>query len=87
MAGSVVMTIFVYKGLTRNPKIGNTSVSVLPNIWRLGQVKDTKFVTNVSFVIKCYWMMQNSRVIAFTVSEVLTYQYCGTIVGIINVQN
>ena len=32
--------------LTRNPEIGN--VCVLPNIWRLGQVTDTKFGTNVS---------------------------------------
>ena len=46
--GPVVMTIFVYKVLTRNPKIGNTPVWVLPNISRLGQVRDTKFGTNVS---------------------------------------
>ena len=45
---SGVMTIFFYKGLTRNPKIGNTPVWVLPNIWRLGQVGDTKFGTSVS---------------------------------------
>ena len=42
------MTIFFYNGLTRNPEIGNTSVWVLPNIWRLGQVMDTKFGTTVS---------------------------------------
>ena len=42
------MTIFFYKGLTRNPEIGNTPVWVLPNIWRLGRVMDTKFGTNVS---------------------------------------
>ena len=46
--GRGVMTIFVYKVLTRNPKIGNTPVWVLPNISRLGQVRDTKFGTNVS---------------------------------------
>ena len=40
------MTIFFYKGLTRNPEIRNTSVWVLPNIWRLGQIRDTK-CTNV----------------------------------------
>ena len=28
-------------------EIGNTSVLVLPNIWRLGQVMDTKFGMNV----------------------------------------
>ena len=45
---SGIMTIFFYKGLTRNPEIGNTSVWVLPNIWRLVRVMDTKFGTNVS---------------------------------------
>ena len=42
------MTIFVYKGLTRNTEIGNAPVWGLLNIWRLGQVRDTKFGTNVS---------------------------------------
>ena len=46
--GSGVMTISFYKGLTRNPEIGNTIVWVLPNIWRLGQVRNTKFGTNIS---------------------------------------
>ena len=35
-SGAGVITIFVYKGLTRSPGIGNTPVLVLPNIWRLG---------------------------------------------------
>ena len=48
ITGSGIMTIFFYKGLTRNPEIGNTPVWVLPNIWRLGRVMDTKFGTNVS---------------------------------------
>ena len=48
IAGSGIMTIFFYKGLTRNPEIGNTPVWVLSNIWRLGQVVGTKFSTNVS---------------------------------------
>ena len=48
ITGSGIITIFFYKGLTRNPEIGNTSVFVLPNIWRLGQVLDTKFGRNVS---------------------------------------
>ena len=38
---------FFYKGLTRNSEIGNTSVWVLTNIWRLGRVMDTKFGMNV----------------------------------------
>ena len=39
---------FFYKGLTRNPEIGNIPVCVLPNIWRLEQVGDTKIGMNVS---------------------------------------
>ena len=47
-----------YKSLTRNPKMGNTPVWVLPNILRLGKVRDTKFGTNVSnktllYIAKC----------------------------------
>ena len=48
MTGFGVMTIFVYKGLTRNPEIGNTPIWVLPNIRKLGHVRDNKFSTNVS---------------------------------------
>ena len=48
ITGSGVMTILFYKGLTRNLEIGNTPVWDLPNIWRLGQVWDTKFGANVS---------------------------------------
>ena len=42
------MTIAFYKGLTRNPEIGNTQACVLPNIWRLSRVRDTKIGTDVS---------------------------------------
>ena len=45
---SGVMTIFFYNGLTRYLKIENTPVWLLPNIWRLGQVTDTKSGANVS---------------------------------------
>ena len=48
IASSRVMTIFLYKGLTKNPEIGNAPVWVLPNIWRLGRDRDGKFGTNVS---------------------------------------
>ena len=47
ITGCGIMIIFFYKGLTRNPGIGNTPVWILPNIWRLGQLRD-KFGTNVS---------------------------------------
>ena len=48
ITGSEVMTIFFYKGLTRNPEIRNTLVRVLPNILRLGWVRDTDESTNGS---------------------------------------
>ena len=48
ISGSGVMTISFYKGLTRNPEIGNIPVWVLLNIWRLGRVRNIKFGTNVS---------------------------------------
>ena len=34
--------------MTRNPEIRNTPVWVLPNIWRLRRVKNTKFDTNLT---------------------------------------
>ena len=46
--GSRVMIIFFYKGLTINPEIGSNPVWVLPNIWRLRQVRHTEFGTDVS---------------------------------------
>ena len=42
------MTIVVYKGMTRNSETGNTHFWVLPNIWRLWQVRDTKFGISIS---------------------------------------
>ena len=48
ITGSGVKTILFYKGLTRNPEIGNTPVWVLPDMCRLGQVRDTKFRPNNS---------------------------------------
>ena len=52
--------------MTRNPEIGNTPAWVLPHIWRLGQVRDTKFGRDVSNK-----MLLNARVKAFTISELL----------------
>ena len=48
ITGSEVLIIFFYKGLTRNPENANTPVWVFSDIWRLGQVRDIKFGTNVS---------------------------------------
>ena len=64
-----VMAISFYKGLIRNTEIGYAPFWVLPNIWRLGQVKNIKIGMNIFNkmllnVVKC-------RVIAFTVSHLL----------------
>ena len=48
ITGSGVVTISFYTGLTRNPENGNNPVIVLPNIWRLGRVRNTRFGTNIS---------------------------------------
>ena len=58
ITGSGVITVFFCKWLTRNPEIGHTLVWVLPIIWRLGPVRNTKFGTGVSNetllnVVKC----------------------------------
>ena len=45
---SGAMTISFYKGLTRNPEMGNTPLWILLNIWRQGQVRNNKLGTNVS---------------------------------------
>ena len=45
---SVVLVIFGYKGLSRNPETRNIPVWFLSNIWRLEKIKDAKFGTNIS---------------------------------------
>ena len=65
--GSGVMTIFFYKRLTRKPEIGNTPVLVLPNIWTLEQVRNTKFGKNVSNKM----LLNAAKYQGFTVSELL----------------
>ena len=47
LIGSGVLTISFYKRLTGNPETGNTTVWVLPNIWEVGRVRDTKFGANI----------------------------------------
>ena len=71
ITGSRIMTIFFYKGLTRNPEIGNTPIWFrdwsklwIPNLARMS-------------LIECYWMLQNSRVTAFTVFELLRENQLG----------
>ena len=61
---------FIYKGLNKNTEIGNTPVWILPNIWRLGWVKNTKLGTNASntmllkvakcqgYSFYCFWVIK-----------------------------
>ena len=61
------------KGLTRNPEIGNTLAWVLPNIWRLWWVRNTKSGTNVSnkmllnaakcqdYSFYCFWVIKRKE--------------------------
>ena len=42
------MKIMLKKGLNRNSVIGITPVWILPNIWRLAQVKNSRLGANVS---------------------------------------
>ena len=51
ITSSGIMTIFFYKGLTRNLEIGNSPIWVFLDIWRLQQVGNTKFGTNVPYKI------------------------------------
>ena len=76
VTSSGVMTIYFYKGLTRNPEIRNTPVWVLPNTgdWgELGGDWGKLGIPNLAqmSLIKLYWMPENVRDTAFTVSELL----------------
>ena len=70
---SCLVSLYFYKGLTRNSEIGNTPVWVLPSICILGQVRDTKFGIDVSN--KIWLMLQNASGIAFTNFE-FGYKRC-----------
>ena len=63
------LTIFVYKRLIRNPKIGNTLVRISSNIWWLRMLGIPNLVGMST--MKSYWILQNARFITFTVSESL----------------
>ena len=45
--GSRVMTISVYKALTKKSGIAKKLVRILPNIWRLELISDTKISLNI----------------------------------------
>ena len=67
ITGSGIMTIFFYKGLTRNPEIPPSEFCPISGDW--GEL----WIPNLAqmSLIECYWMLQNSRVMAFTVFELL----------------
>ena len=69
MTGFGTMKVFIFEGLTINLEIGNTPVWVLPNIWRLEWYGIPNLVQ--TFLMKSFWILQNVRVIVFTVSELL----------------
>ena len=48
ITGLLVLELWQFSFIRDWPEIGNTPVWVLPSIWRLGQVGDTKFGANVS---------------------------------------
>ena len=64
---------FLYKGLTRNPELGNTPVWVLHDIFTLGRVMNTKLGTIVSnemllnaancqgYSFYCFWIIKRKQ--------------------------
>ena len=69
IAGSGAMIILFYKGLTRNLEIGNSPIWVFPISKDCSELE----IPNLPqmFPIKCYKMLQNTIVTAFTASELL----------------
>ena len=68
ITGFGIMAIFFYKGLTRNPEIGNPfEFCPISGDW------DELWIPNLArmSLIECYWMLQNSRFTAFTVFVLL----------------
>ena len=65
------MKILFYKRLTRNPEIGNTippsAFCPTSGYWGMLEIPNLALIS----LMKCYRVLQNARVIAFTVSELL----------------
>ena len=70
ITGSGIMAIFFYERLTRNTEVGNNPVWILPNIWRLDWVMNTKLDTKVynrmllnaakfqDYNFYCFWVIK-----------------------------
>ena len=69
MTGYRVMIVFFDKGLTRNAEIGNTPPKFCPISEEWGELRIPSFARMP--LMKCYSMLQNVRVTALTVSELL----------------
>ena len=63
------MTIYFCKGMTRNPEIRNNPSEFCPISADWGKLGIPDLVR--MSLMKCYKMLQNARVTAFTVSELL----------------
>ena len=75
ITGSRIMTNFFYEGLTRNPEIGIPTSEFFPITREWGKLW-IPHLARMS-LIECYWMLQNSRVTAFTVFELLRENQLG----------
>ena len=70
ITGSGIRTIFVYKGLIRNPDIINTVPSSefcpISGDWDKLQTPSFAWISPM----KTYWMLQNARITDFTMSDI-----------------
>ena len=73
--GSGIVTNLFYKGLTRNPEIGNTPSGFCPISGDWGEL----WIPNLArmSLIECYGMLQNARITAFIVLELLRKNQLG----------
>ena len=80
ITSSGVMIIFFYQGLIRNPEIRNTTILSFAQYLRTGAGKLIR-IPNLArrSLIKCYRMLQNIRVTAFTVFGLLRESQQGEI--------
>ena len=67
IAGSRFVIIFFYKGLTRYPEAEIPPSKFCPISGDWGELGIPNLVQKS--LMKCFWMLQNGRVTAFTVSE------------------
>ena len=75
LTGSIIVNIFVYKGLTRNWEIRNTPILVL--LISRGRSELGIPILTQMLLIKSYWMLRKIRVTlftAFTASELLRHK-------------